>query len=237
MKKLANITVVAPDRDQSGTGTSMTLRNVVRLHEKPHNDPKVKVYSVEGTPADCVILACEKLMNSSPDLIVSGINLGANLGFDVMLSGTVGAAIHGYLRNIPSIAISAAYKKEVRYDVAGEIIEELVENLFNDNTSKLFLLNVNVPCVQKNDIKSIKLTSLGNTNYMQNVEEEKSGIRTHYWIKPDRKNTSKPDAKSDILAIEENNISITAIKPNFDDSIDNSSFSNLIDSVKQNVFN
>ena len=215
----------------------MTLRNVVRLHEKPHTDPKVKIYSVEGTPSDCVILACEKLMNPSPNLIVSGINLGANLGLDVMLSGTVGAAIHGYLRKIPSIAISAAYKKEVRYDVAGDIIEELVKNLFKGNAPKPFLLNVNVPCVQKKDIKSIKLTSLGDTNYMQNVEEEKSGIRTHYWIKPDRKNTSKPDAKSDILAIEENNISITAIKPNFDDSIDNSSFSNLIDSVKQNVFN
>lgn len=237
MKNLANIIVVAPDRDQSGTGTSMTLRNVVRLHEKPHNDPKVKVYSVEGTPSDCVILACEKLMDSYPDLVVSGINLGANLGLDVILSGTVGAAIHGYLRNIPSIAISAVYKKEVRYDVAGEIIEELVGNLFKYNTPKPFLLNVNVPCVQKKDIKSIKLTSLGNTNYMQNVEEEKSGIRTHYWIKPDRKNTAKPDSTSDILAVEQNNISITAINPNYDNSIDNSNFSNLVNSVNQNIFN
>ena len=211
----------------------MTLRNVVRLHEKPHTDPKVKIYSVEGTPSDCVILACEKLMNPSPNLIVSGINLGANLGLDVMLSGTVGAAIHGYLRKIPSIAISAAYKKEVRYDVAGDIIEELVKNLFKGNVPKPFLLNVNVPCVQKKDIKSIKLTSLGDTNYMQNVEEEKSGIRTHYWIKPDRKNTSKPHAKSDIFAIEQNNVSITAIKPNFDDSIDNSNFSNLVNLVNQ----
>ena len=154
----------------------MTLRNVVRLHEKPHNNHKIKVYSVEGTPSDCVILACEKLMDSSPDLIVSGINLGANLGLDVILSGTVGAAIHGYLRNIPSIAISAVYREEVRYDVAGEVIEELVKNLFNQKKSKPFLLNVNVPCMPKKDIKSVKLTSLGSTNYMQNVEEEKNNI-------------------------------------------------------------
>ena len=77
MKNLANIIVVAPDRDQSGTGTSMTLRNVVRLHEKPHNDPKVKVYSVEGTPADCVIIALERLIDYKVDLVVSGINPGA----------------------------------------------------------------------------------------------------------------------------------------------------------------
>jgi len=208
----------------------MTLRNVVRLHEKPHSNPKIKVYSVEGTPSDCVILACEKLMDSPPDLIVSGINLGANLGLDVLLSGTVGAAIHGYLRNIPSIAISAVYREEVIYNTAGEVIEELVKNLFNQKVTKPFLLNVNVPCIPKKDIKSVKLTSLGNTNYVQNVEEEKSGLRTHYWIKPDRKNTSKLDPESDILAIEEDNISITAINPFFNNAIDNSTFSNLINS-------
>ena len=215
----------------------MTLRNVVRLHQKPHSNPKIKVYSVEGTPSDCVILACEKLMDSPPDLIVSGINLGANLGLDVLLSGTVGAAIHGYLRNIPSIAISAVYKEEVIYNTAGEVIEELVKNLFNQKVTKPFLLNVNVPCIPKKDIKSVKLTSLGNTNYVQNVEEEKSGLRTHYWIKPDRKNTSKLDPESDILAIEEDNISITAINPSFNNAIDNSNFSNLINSFNKKIFN
>ena len=112
LRELGEVVVIAPDRDMSGVGTAMTLMNVVRVQDIPSPVQGIKAYSVQGTPADCVILGSEKLLDGTPDLVVSGINRGANLGTDVMVSGTVGGAFQGYFRHIPSMAVSVVYETD-----------------------------------------------------------------------------------------------------------------------------
>ena len=109
LEGLGDIYVVAPDRDMSGVGTAMTITSVLRTQEFPSYVEGVKSYVVQGTPSDSVILATEAMFDEPFDVLVSGINPGANLGLDVFGSGTVGAALQGYYRNIPSIAISSEY--------------------------------------------------------------------------------------------------------------------------------
>jgi len=153
-----------------------------------------------------------------------------------MLSGTVGATIHGYLRNIPSIAISASYKKKLRFDVSGLIIEQLVAHLNEIKYSKPLLLNVNVPCVNLEKIKSLKSTFLGGSNYQQNVEKDETSNEPFYWIKPDKKNQRKPSEGSDIWAIDQNYISITKINPFFSSSLNDSDILDIIDSINKKIF-
>ena len=228
---------MAPANNQSGTGASMSLKSPVKLIQKPNYNSNVQIFSVEGTPADCVILACEKLFKNQPKLIISGINSGANLGLDVMLSGTVGAAIHGYLRNIPSIAISASYKDILRFDVAGLMIQEFVSSLNKNPYPKPFLLNINVPCVDLKKIQSLKSTFLGGSNYQQNVEKEIISNEEYFWIKPDKKNHQKPLEGSDIWAIDHNYISISKIDPFFLSSSNDNHISLIIDSINKKYFN
>ena len=237
LQSFSKIIVVAPDNNQSGTGASMSLKSPVKLIQKPNHNDNVQVFSVKGTPADCVILACEKIFNNQPQLIISGINSGANLGLDVMLSGTVGAAIHGYLRNIPSIAISASYKNTLRFDVAGLMIQELVSNFNENKYPKPFLLNVNVPCVELKKIKSLKSTFLGGSNYQQNIEKETISNEPYYWIRPDKKNHQKPSEGSDIWAIDQNYISITKIDPFFSSSFNDNHMSSIINTINKKYFN
>ena len=113
LKPLGEVIVVAPDRDQSGISAAMTLLAVVRAEEVQAQIEGVKAFSVEGTPGDCVILANGTLVKEPFDLVVSGINQGANFGLDIMNSGTVGAAFHGYFRGIPSIAVSVGASSEL----------------------------------------------------------------------------------------------------------------------------
>ena len=236
LQSFSKIIVVAPADNQSGTGASISLKSPVKLIKKINYKDNVQVFSVEGTPSDCVILACEKILKNKPELIISGINSGANLGLDVMLSGTVGAAIHGYLRNIPSIAISVSYKKKIRFDIAGLMIQKLVSHLNEIRYSKPLLLNVNVPSVELKKIKSLKSTFLGGSNYQQNVEQEKTSHETFYWIKSDKKIKKKPSEGSDIWAIDQNHISITKIEPFFSSSSNDSDILYIIDSINKKYF-
>ena len=127
LSELGQVVVVAPDRDQSGIGTARTLREVVRVDEVASRIEGVPAYAVQGTPADGVILATEALSTEPFDLVVSGINAGANLGLDVFVSGTVGAALQGYFRGMPSIAVSVASLTDVLYDVAADVTLWLAE--------------------------------------------------------------------------------------------------------------
>jgi len=128
LQKIGKVTVIAPDRDQSGAGTSVTLRLPLRLHKI---DPKVKnvdAYRLEGSPADCVIMALRVAVKDKIDLVVSGINEGSNLGNDVFISGTVGAAIQGYAYGISSMAVSVSGFGNLYYDAAARTAALLAEN-------------------------------------------------------------------------------------------------------------
>ena len=118
LAEIGLVSVVAPDRDMSGIGTAITITNVVRARPVESPIPGVDATSVQGTPADCAILALEALYEERFDLVVSGINNGANLGLDVLSSGTVGAAMQGSLRGIPAVAVSVASLDEVAYEAA-----------------------------------------------------------------------------------------------------------------------
>jgi 5'-nucleotidase len=196
----------------------MTLLAVVRAEEAISPVEGVTAYSVQGTPADSVILALESLYPEPFDLVVSGINSGANLGTDVLVSGTVGAALQGYIRNIPSIAVSITSLTDIQHDAAATTIKALAKALASNTLPKPLLLNVNLPNVTPDKIKRAELTALGPGAYLQTVERVNDGRRVHYWIKHNKPTNPPLEEGSDIWAVRNNHISITPLNRLFSDS-------------------
>ena len=211
LNDLGEVVVVAPDRDQSGTGSAMTLLSVVRAREATPVVEGVKTFSVEGTPGDCVILATESLVKGPIDLVVSGINQGSNLGLDVINSGTVGGAFHGYFRNIPSVAVSVASLTDVQYEAASRATRTLAQAVTRNSLPLPIFLNLNLPNVPPDQIESVEITRLGSRAYLESVEQGNDGRRTHYWIKHNRP-ANDPDAEgTDTWAVRNNRVSITPL--------------------------
>ena len=215
LKDLGEVTVSAPDRDQSGIGTAMTLLEVVKSREVAPPIEGIRAYAVEGTPADCVILAAETLAPGGFDIVLSGINEGSNLGLDMLTSGTVGAAFQGYFRGTHSIAMSVASLTNVQYDAAASTAAALVKSIAAQDGLPPLFLNVNLPNTTASGIKGAAITRLGPRLYLENVERGSNGRRTYYWIKHNRL-THRPVADdSDIFAVRNNRIAITALNAVF----------------------
>jgi 5'-nucleotidase len=177
---LGEITVVAPERDRSGASNSLTLDRPLQFSHA-HNG----FYYVNGTPTDCVHMAVTGLLDFMPDVIVSGINSGSNMGDDTLYSGTVAAATEGYLLGIPSIAVSLVGKEFAHYQSAGRVAHDLVKRLTENPLSAPVLLNVNVPDVPYESIKGIEVTRLGRRHKAQPVVEGRNPRgETVYWIGP-----------------------------------------------------
>ena len=216
MKESAQIFVASPDRDQSGVGASLTLRGAIRAREVPPlvtgRANGVKAYSVEGTPGDSCVLALERLVGPV-DLLVSGINLGSNLGEDVLISGTVGAAFQGYFRGCPSIAISVAALEETRFDVASALLRLLVTGLAQGGGLPPCLVNINIPNEPATRIEGVQVTRLGGRSYGESVTESRHGRNTYYWLSRNRPiyDEHSEDEDTDIWALRHNRISITPI--------------------------
>jgi 5'-nucleotidase len=173
------VTVVAPERDRSGASNSLTLDRPLTVRRAPNG-----FLFVNGTPTDCVHLAVTGFLDVLPDMIVSGINLGANMGDDTIYSGTVAAATEGYLLGIPAIAISLASKAGAHFETAGGIALQLVERHERVPGGK-WLLNVNVPDVPVAALKGVKVTRLGRRHKAEDVVRMKSPRGdTVYWIGP-----------------------------------------------------
>ncbi|MBF8267101.1 MAG: surE, partial [Dehalococcoidia bacterium] len=167
LRAVGEVVVVAPDREQSGAGTAISLNHPVRVTEVTPLAEGVKAYAVEGTPADSAILALESLIEDKKvDLVVSGINQGANLGNDIFISGTVGAALQGFFRGIPSIAISVAALKDVHFAPAALVVRLLAQDVADGKLTVPLLLNVNLPNQPLEKIKGVSLTHLGRRTYM-----------------------------------------------------------------------
>ena len=231
LRGVGEVTVVAPDRDQSGVGAGMTLTSVVRVREAPSRIDGIRCFAVEGTPADCVVLACEALLDEPADLLVSGINLGSNVGMDVAVSGTVGAALHGHFHGIPSMAVSAAYTNGVLYEAAAAAAGALAESLDGTQWETPPLLNVNVPSLPPERIRSVEITELGPNSYLENVERVTSGRRTYYWIRHDRPVSPQVPRGSDVWAVRDDRISITPMEVSFFADAPASSLAGLADAV------
>lgn len=153
---VAKVTVVAPERDRSGASNSLTLDRPLMLRQAPNG-----FYYVNGTPTDCVHLAVTGLLEGPPDMVISGINHGANMGDDTIYSGTVAAATEGFLLGLPAIAISLAGQGGGHFDTAAQVVTELVEQHRRQPLAQPSLLNVNVPDVPYAALRGRAVTRLG----------------------------------------------------------------------------
>jgi 5'-nucleotidase len=235
LRRIAEVVVVAPDRDQSGIGTAVTLHHPVRVSPVPAGITTVKSYSVEGTPADTVILALKTLLKDGVDMVFSGINEGSNLGNDVLISGTVSAALQGYFYGLPSVAISVAAIKRVRFDVAANFGALIAQQVAAGNMPQKFLLNINLPNLPLDKIAGIEITRLGERSYMDNIKAGHDGKRKYYWIvrgKPDWKEVEG----TDISALGKKKISITPLHSDLSSDIHleslNKAFSSLFQGLR-----
>ena len=156
LAQVAEITVVAPERDRSGASNSLTLDRPLSVKRTPNG-----YYHVNGTPTDCVHLAVTGMLEGLPDMVVSGINIGANMGDDTIYSGTVAAATEGFLLGVPSLAVSLCSKAGVHFDTAARVALELVQMIVREKSGEPLLLNVNVPDVPYAELRGRVVTRLG----------------------------------------------------------------------------
>jgi 5'-nucleotidase len=179
LSEIAEITVVAPDRNRSGASNSLTLVNPLRVSQTDNG-----FYSVNGTPTDCVHLAVTGLLEDNmPDMVVSGINEGSNLSDDVLYSGTVAAATEGRFLGLPSIAISLAGPKCQHYETAAQIAKLLVLHLSTDPLPQNTILNVNVPDLPWDDLRGFQVTRLGTRHIAEpTIKTKDPRGRPIYWV-------------------------------------------------------
>lgn len=178
LRGVGEVVVVAPEQNRSGASNSLTLDRPLYLKKAANG-----FYFVNGTPTDCVHLAVTGMLDELPDIIVSGINHGANMGDDTIYSGTVAAATEGYLLGIPSIAISLNSYESNNFSTAGLVARELVERFIRDPIREPVLLNVNVPDIPHADLKGMEITRLGRRHKAEPVVKMTSPRNeTVYWI-------------------------------------------------------
>lgn len=217
IKKItSNYIVVAPESNCSGFGHSITLLRPLRLNLISKN-----FYSCDGTPTDCVMIANSKILKKrKPDLIISGINIGENMGDDVTYSGTVGAAFEGALLNIKSMAVSKIRpedKEKDNWDIVRKFMPNIIISFLNSPKKNSNLLNVNIPNISEKFLKGIKYTTLGRRKPKGNFLVRKDSKEIpYYWLTTERsKEIIKPN--TDIWAVNNNFISITPLNIDFTD--------------------
>ena len=167
MRKLGDVYVVAPDRERTAVGHALTLHKPLRV-----NRLDKRVYSINGTPTDCVNLAIKKLLRISPALVVSGINRGVNLGDDVTYSGTVSAALEGTILGVPSIAVSQEGDRVFRFEVAADYAVRVARAVLRYGLPEELLLNVNVPDRPRGSIRGVKITCLSRRRFEDPIVEK-----------------------------------------------------------------
>jgi 5'-nucleotidase len=212
LSPLGDIYIAAPDRERSATGHGITVHTPLRPR-KISMENVIEAWSIDGTPADCVKLGIEALIPETPDILVAGINWGANLGTDVLYSGTVSAAIEGLINDIPSVAVSLATRNEPDYYRAEQFIKEIIMRIYDHGLPKDCLCNINIP---EGEPKGIKVTSLGRRKY-ENIFEKRCDPRgqPYYWMGGRPRDEEPPmgcsDFMTDTRAIKEGYISITPV--------------------------
>ncbi len=210
LQNIAQVIVVAPDREQSAIGTAVTLYQPLRVRRVKPSVPEVDTYSVQGTPSDCVILALSKLVGNGVDMVVAGINQGANLGDDVLISGTVAAALQGYLRGLHALAISAEAVDSHYLDTAARLAALLAKWTNANASPNNVFLNVNLPNLPLAEINGVNITRLASGTHTDAAEEGNDGKGKYYWLVR-HKADNTADYETDVWAIEQGNISLTPL--------------------------
>jgi 5'-nucleotidase len=206
-----DVWVVAPETDQSGLAHSLTLSEPLRLRKIDD-----RRYALRGTPTDCVIMAISEIMGGKPDLVLSGINDGANIADDVTYSGTVAGAIEGALQGVRSIALSQAARKEngrfTPWEVAESFAPDLLRKLMTVDLPDGTLLNVNFPHCEPSHVQGIEVTSQGKLDFGLMIDAREDGRgRPYYWLRfSERKGKFREG--TDVQALKESKISVTPLK-------------------------
>lgn len=209
---MAEVKVVAPDRERSATSHAITVHKPLRVEEVELNG-EGKGWAVTGTPSDCVKLALKALLTEEPDLVVSGINQGPNLGTDVLYSGTVSAAIEGILHGIPSLAVSlATFEENPSFATAARVTRNIVTQMNNRQLPPRTLLNINIPSVPYHKLKGIKVTRLGFREY-ENIFEARRDPRgkLYYWLGGEVVDRDEDMEELDTGAVKQCYVSVTPI--------------------------
>ncbi len=220
----ARLTVVVPDKNQSAASSALTVRRSLTVTEIGPN-----VFTVDGTPADCVHLALTGLLERKPDLLISGINAGKNLGDDVFYSGTVGAAREGPLFGINAIAVSLVDEKLGHFETASDVTIRIVKALSGFKSQESVLLNVNVPDCPIEDLKGIEVTKLGRwPNPKCATRVASNGSQSHFTLGDQIWPTQYEDG-TDFSAIKRGYASVTALKMDSSDERGNEELSQKFD--------
>ena len=212
LREVGEVVVVAPDREQSGVGASFSLHHPVKIRRIYRRG--LKAHAVEGTPADAVLVALSQLYPEGIDAVVSGINAGSNMGRDVFLSGTVGAALHGHFKGIPSIAISMTRLKRPRYQTGAFVARALAPLVAGNDLFTHTLLNVTVPNVKSEDLQGVEITRLMEANSKLEVTTGNNGRNDHFWIGVESgRRARKRDIPegTDVWAIRAKRVSVTPL--------------------------
>ncbi len=219
-----DVSVVCPDRERSATGHGLTLHQPIRAEiVESIFHPTVKAWACDGTPSDCVKLALWALLESPPDLVLSGINHGANLGTEILYSGTVSAAMEGLIEGIPSIAFSFASRNSKDFQPSADFAKILVGQIEKNPLPELMLLNVNIPPVKWEEIAGVTLTRQGVRRYVDVFDKRVDPRgKTYYWltgevledIEPPTGLNLSQNIPIDVRVIRENYISITPLQYN-----------------------
>lgn len=185
LEKFHDLIIVAPDNQRSAASHSITLTRPLKVKEVKLDGLKSKAYSVDGTPADCVRMAIDKLIENKVDMVVSGINRGLNIGADILYSGTVSAAVEAAIYKIPSIAVSTEITDKLSdYEIAARYAADVVKKAKENNIDNDLVLNVNIPLVQPEEMKGIKVCRIGGIVYNNYFEEKQvEGVHRVFDIK------------------------------------------------------
>lgn len=212
LKQIAPVVVVAPDGERSAIGTAVTLRQPLRLQSISPLMPGVETYSVGGTPSDSVILGLGRLIKDKVDLVVSGINQGTNLGDDVLISGTVGAALQGYLHGFPAMAVSAQFQDDGMpfFADAARFAAMVAKKMLSSPVTPYIFLNINFPCLRLAEVKGVQITRLASASHIHIVEEGSDGNGKYYKLIR-RRSDGVTDKRTDVWALSQGIISITPL--------------------------
>ena len=218
MSEIGKTTVVAPNTEKSAVGHAITISDPIRIEEVTRANG-FKGYAVNGTPADSVKIAVKSIMKVKPDIIISGINAGANVGQSLLYSGTISAATEGTFLGIPSIAISLDALRDMDFSTSKIVAKKIVNKVIHHGLPNDTLLNVNIPKDIKGGIKGYQITHQGAIHFEDNFEKrEDPRGRIYYWMTGDVKDTDI-ELESDGVAIKEGYVSITPLQlqmTNFD---------------------
>ncbi len=207
LERVADVVVVAPDRNRSAASSSLTLNTPLRVSEVAPNR-----YMVDGTPSDCVHLALTGFLDEEPDLVVSGINHGANLGDDVIYSGTVAAAMEGRFLGFPTIAVSLVGHDLRHFDTAARVAAELVQKIERSSLAADMVLNVNVPDRPYDELTGLHATRLGFRHKSEQILKDSDPYgRPIYWVGPAGKGQDAGEG-TDFYAVEQGGVAITPLK-------------------------